>query len=145
MTDLTGDDTMQMPERAKRMGANINTVVGILSIVSSVGMGVWVTANKSRDIEDLQNWKKDFIIQNEATGVRVDERLKSLEGKQSLADGDIKTLGFRMSASEQSVGSVLASIKDLTSSVNELNGDVKVVREILVRQDRQDRQIPSLR
>jgi hypothetical protein len=128
---------MQMPERAKRMGANINTVVGILSIVSSVGMGVWVTANKSRDIEDLQNWRKDFIVQTEATAARVDQRLKTVEEKQGSSDGDIKTLGFRMSASEQSVGSVLASIKDLTSSVNELNGDVKVVREILQRQDRQ--------
>ncbi|AVA20689.1 hypothetical protein NXC24_CH01022 [Rhizobium sp. NXC24] len=128
---------MQMPERAKRMGANINTLVGILSIASSVGMGVWVTANKSRDIEDLQGWRKDFIVLTEATSARVDQRLQAIETRQSTAEGDIKTLGFRMSASEQSVGSVLASIKDLTSSVNELNGDVKVVREILQRQDRQ--------
>ncbi|SCB48231.1 hypothetical protein [Rhizobium tropici] len=113
---------MQMPERAKRMGANINTLVGILSIASSVGMGVWVTANKSRDIEDLQGWRKDFIVQTEANSARVDQRLQAIETRQSTAEGDIKTLGFRMSASEQSVGSVLASIKDLTSSVNELNG-----------------------
>jgi uncharacterized protein (UPF0335 family) len=140
---------MQMSERAKKMGANFNTgvmlLVGALSIASSIGTGVWVTANKSRDIEELQNWRKDIMVQTETTAARVDQRLKTVEEKQSMTDGDLKTLGFRMSASEQSVGSVLASIKDLTSSVNELNGDVKVVREILVRQDRQDRQIPSLR
>ncbi|WP_245459562.1 hypothetical protein [Rhizobium sp. CCGE531] len=137
MADETGDEEMQMPERAKKMGANINTLVGILSIASSVGIGVWVTANKSRDIEDLQGWRKDFIVQAEANSARVDQRLQAIETRQSTAEGDIKTLGYRMSASEQSVGSVLASIKDLTSSVHELNGDVKVVPEILQRQDRQ--------
>jgi uncharacterized protein (UPF0335 family) len=136
---------MGISGRIKDLGGNLNSLIGVLSIASSVGMCVWVTANRNRDIEDLQNWRKDFMVQTEASAARFDQRLKTVEEKQPITDGDLKTLGFRMSANEQSVGSVLASIKDLTSSVNELNGDVKVVREILVRQDRQDRQIPNLR
>lgn len=128
---------MQMPERAKKMGANINTVVGMLSIVSSIGMGVWVTANKSRDIEELQNWRKDYIVQSEANAARFDQRLKTVEDKQAVGEGDVKALTYRMGTNEQNVGTVLASIKDLSSNVNELTGDVKVVREILQRQDRQ--------
>ncbi|MBB3385976.1 MULTISPECIES: hypothetical protein [unclassified Rhizobium] len=132
---------MQIRERARKMGVNLNTYVGIavgvLSIASSVGMCIWVTANKSRDVEDLQNWRKDYIVQSEANAARFDQRLKTVEDKQAVGEGDVKALTYRMGTNEQNVGTVLASIKDLSSNVNELTGDVKVVREILQRQDRQ--------
>lgn len=132
---------MQIRERARKLGVNLNTYVGIavgfLSIASSICVGIWVTANKSRDVEDLQSWRKDYIVQSEAQAARFDQRLKTVEEKQAVGEGDVKTLTYRMTSNEQNVGTVLASIKDLSSNVNELTGDVKVVREILQRQDRQ--------
>lgn len=128
---------MQIQERAKKMGANLNTivviVVGILSIASSVGTGVWVTANKSRDIEDLQNWRTD----TKTILASLAERVRGVEDRQQATDGRVDNLNYRANISEQNLAGITGSIKDLSSSVNELTGDVKVVREILQRQDRQ--------
>jgi peptidoglycan hydrolase CwlO-like protein len=135
--DESGDAEMQIPERARKLGANFNTFVmvamGVLSIASSVGTSVWVTANKSRDIEDLQNWRTD----TKTVLAALTERVRTTEDKQQAIDGRIDNLNYRANISEQNLAGITGSIKDLSSSVNELTGDVKVVREILQRQDRQ--------
>jgi uncharacterized protein (UPF0335 family) len=128
---------MQISERAKNMGANLNTIVviavGMLSIASSIGMGVWVTANKSRDIEELQNWQAD----TKTVLASISERVRTGEAQQQATDGRVDNLAYRANMSEQNLAGITASIKEVSSSVNALTGDVKVVREILQRQDRQ--------
>lgn len=137
---------MNLQQKAKLWGANFNTGVtigvGLVTIASFIGTAVWITANRSRDIDDVKSWEvahenlhKDLRGRNETQAARFDERLKTLEDKQTTTEGDVKTLTYRTTATEQSVGSVVASIKELTSSVNLLSGDVRVVREIVTRQD----------
>lgn len=137
---------MGVSETARRAGWNLNSsltlAVGLISVASSVGMAVWVTANKSRDVEDLQGWRtsheqvfKDRQTKIETRDARVDERLKSIEDRQSSTESDVKLLTQRTQANEQAVGQILASIKELTTSVNDMSGDVKVMRAIVQRQD----------
>jgi uncharacterized protein (UPF0335 family) len=105
----------------------------MLSIASSIGMGVWVTANKSRDIEELQNWQAD----TKTILASISERVRTGEAQQQATDGRVDNLAYRANMSEQNLAGITASIKEVSSSVNALTGDVKVVREILQRQDRQ--------
>lgn len=142
VADEPETEEMNVSERAKKAGWNINSslvvIMGLISVGSSVGTAVWVTANKSRDIEELQSWKvqheaqiKDRQIANEKITTELKTILDNSTARITTAESDIKMLTLRMSANEQSVGQVLSSVKELTASVNDVSSDMKVVRAIL--------------
>lgn len=124
--------------RARTMEWNLNTVIQLVSLAVMALGGVTIWVEKSRDIEELQNWRgghelyhKERLAEVKAMEGRTEERFRTIEGEVRKIDN----LAYRIAAAEQSAASTAAAIKDLQALVSQQSGDIKVIREILQRID----------
>ncbi|KQU79317.1 hypothetical protein ASD00_36280 [Ensifer sp. Root31] len=126
--------TMELPKRAQRLEWNLNTIIQLVTLVCMFAGGVAIWVEKSRDIEELQNWHaghellhKERLVEVKAVEARNEERFRSLEADVRK----IENLTYRVTIMEQFSGSTTTAIKDLQSLVSQQSGGLKVMREIL--------------
>lgn len=105
---------------------NINTIISVLGfgitlVAISIGYGQFT--------ERMEQATLDFSTYRTAT----DLRLSKLETDTRQIDN----LAFRMAAAESSNATVTKVMADLQAAVAQQSGDIRVVREILTRLDRQ--------
>lgn len=122
---------------------NLNTLLNVVTIVTVVVSGVTLTVNKSRDIEDIQQWRqaveqisKERMSETESVRARSDERFRNLEKTGALYDKQIEGIFYRVTVLEQSMVNQGKVVSDVQTSLNDLKSDLKVVRTILERQDK---------
>lgn len=103
-------------------GININTIIMVCGFLAmTVGWGV-IWGQTSNDVKSLIEFRNDASVE-----------LRRLD-----------SLAFQVTANEMETRSVSAALSDLKDAVSEQGGDIKVVREILQRLERQG-QTGSLR
>lgn len=131
----TGDGKMGI-SRAPKLEWNLNTILQLISLTTFAATGIWVWANTTRDIEDLQRWRlgheayhKERLAEVKAMEGRTEERFRTIEAEVRKIDG----LAYRIGAAEQSMATTAAAIRDLQDLVSAQSGDIKVIREILQR------------
>ncbi|RVN60332.1 hypothetical protein CN100_01220 [Sinorhizobium meliloti] len=142
------DEAMELPKRAARLEWNLNTIIqGVTLLVMGIG-GVTIWVEKSRDIEELQSWRKsveqsqkDRLAEFRERDGRTEERFRGLENEVRKIDN----LTYRVTVTEQSTATITTAIKDLQSLLNAQSGDLKVVREILQRIEASQRDGAQLR
>ena len=124
--------------RAPKLEWNLNTLLQIISLLTLLSGGIYVWANTTRDIEELQRWRAEHeqynterLAEVKAREGRTEERFRSIESEVRKIDN----LSYRIAAAEQSAASTAAAIKDLQALVSAQSGDIKVIREILQRID----------
>lgn len=122
--------------RAPKLEWNLNTVLQVISLLSFLVGGIYLWANTTRDVEDLQHWRigheqyhKERLAEVKGIEGRTEERFRAIEGEVRKIDG----LSYRIAAAEQSTATTAAAIKDLQALVSAQSGDIKVIREILQR------------
>ena len=105
--------------RAPKLEWNLNTVLQVISLLSFLAGGIYVWANTTRDIEELQRWRsgheqyhKERLAEVKAAiEGRTEERFRSIEGEVRKIDN----LAYRIAAAEQTTASTAAAINDLQS------------------------------
>jgi len=130
---------MRLPPKGK-FEWNLNTLLQLVTLATVIIGGVTIWVNKSRDIEDLQDWRvsheqvhKDRLIEVKANDARNDEWKKGVESDIRKLNGSVDNLSYRVTANEQATASALETNKEFQTTLNQLGGDMKVVREILQR------------
>lgn len=133
--------------RAPKLEWNLNTVLQLVSLTTFAATGIYVWANTTRDIEELQRWRsgheqyhKERLAEVKAIEGRTEERFRSIEGEVRKIDN----LAYRIAAAEQTTANTAAAIKDLQALVSAQSGDIKVIREILQRIEAGQRRGPTL-
>lgn len=119
-----------MPEKETPMnlpkGTNINTIVSAAGFLVLLGGIVWT---EGRSAEQLAATQASLASYRAATDLRI-ARLET-DTRQ------IDNLNFRMQAAESANASVGRVLDELQSAVSQQSGDIRVVREILQRLERQ--------
>lgn len=115
---------MQIPPVKREL--NINTVIsvagfGIMLASMAVGYG--------RFTEQMMQTTAELSAYKAATDLRI--------AKLETDTRQLDNLAFRMSAAETSNAAVTRALGDLQSAVANQSGDIKVIREILVRIEQQ--------
>lgn len=131
-------DAMELPRRASKLEWNLNTIIQIITLVGMCVGGVAIWVDKSRDIEELQAWRtaieqdrKEKSAEYRASMAKLEERVKGTEKDI----GKIDNLQYRLTVAEQSTATTATAMKELQDSLNDMNGDIRVMREILQRLD----------
>lgn len=126
--------------RAPKMEWNLNTLLQIVSLLTLLSGGIYVWANTTRDIEELQRWRvghdqyhKERLAEVKANEGRTEERFRSLEADSRKTTSMVENLSYRVTVAEQSTTTTATAIKELQTLVSQQAGDIKVVREILQR------------
>lgn len=129
---------MELPKRAPKLEWNLNTIVQIITLIGMCVGGVAIWVDKSRDIEELQAWRtaieqdrKEKSAEYRANMAKLEERVKGTEKDI----GKIDNLQYRLTVAEQSTATTATAMKELQDSLNDMNGDIRVMREILQRLD----------
>ncbi|MGV8865203.1 MAG: hypothetical protein ACOH2T_29205 [Pseudomonas sp.] len=119
---------MNLPPIDKKM--NINTIIMVagfaLTFMMTIGGMVWTSSQLAGQISS--NTK--MIMDYRAT---TDSRIAAIEADTRQIDN----LAYRINAAEGANIAVSKSLEDLKAAVSEQSGDLKLVREILQRLDRQ--------
>ncbi|SOC43056.1 hypothetical protein SAMN05892877_110259, partial [Rhizobium subbaraonis] len=117
---------------------NLNTIIQIITLIGMCVGGVAIWVDKSRDIEELQAWRtsieqdrKEKSAEYRANMAKLEERVKGTEKDI----GKIDNLQYRLTVAEQSTATTATAMKELQDSLNDMNGDIRVMREILQRLD----------
>ncbi|WLR98737.1 hypothetical protein [Shinella sumterensis] len=138
------DKTMGI-SRAPKLEWNLNTLLQLVSLATLLATGIYVWANTTRDVEELQRWRmgheqyhKERLAEVKSVEGRTEERFRSIESEVRKIDN----LTYRIAAAEQTTATTSAAIKDLQSLVSAQSGDIKVIREILQRLEAGQRRSP---
>lgn len=133
---------MTLPPRAPRLEWNLNTLIQLMTLFGMIIGGVMIWTEKTRDIDDLQNWRssheqyhKERLAEVKSTEAANAERFRTFEARMNDGERKIDQLTYRVTVTEQSAASITNSIKDLQALVNKTAGDLQVVREILQRME----------
>lgn len=131
--------------RAPNLEWNLNTLLQLVSLATLLATGIYVWANTTRDVEELQRWRmgheqyhKERLAEVKSVEGRTEERFRSIESEVRKIDN----LTYRIAEAEQTTVTTLAAIKDLQSLVSAQSGDIKVIREILQRLEAGQRRSP---
>jgi len=97
---------------------------------------------KSRDIEDLQNWKiaheqtnRERLAEIKERDGKIDATITGLTADINAQAKKVDNLEYRVAVGEASLSQMAATQKDLQESVSDMKGDIKVIREIVTRLD----------
>lgn len=140
---MTGIDEMQFPKRSPRLEWNLNTIINLLTLLGMISGGVYIWANTTRDIEDLQTWRtsheqyhKERLADARAAEASFNERLRAEEVRGNEIERKIDNLTYRVTVAEQSAVTISSSIKDLQTGLNKFGSDLQVMKEILQRMEK---------
>ncbi len=111
------------------MGANLNTVLQLITLASVIYGGIYIWVNTSRDIDDLKSWRMDV----KSVEARNEDRFKSIETDARKTSAAHDALQFRVSSVEQQASGLSQSLKEIQFAVNAQSGDLRVIKEILQR------------
>lgn len=105
---------------------NVNTIISVIGLLTTVFGGVYaysqITAQVGFTAQEFANYR-----------VATDARLAALEAGSRRIDA----LEFRVSANEIDNAAMVKGMSDLQSAVAQQSGDIRVMREILQRIERQ--------
>ena len=144
---------MKLPIRENKV--NWNTVISaagfaIMIAVYAVSFGEFRAgvSETNRNLEDLeanvQQWRtshmdyhRERATQLDSSTARMDERVNATERRLQ----DMATLTHRVTVLEQGAASLTKSVADLNSAMSVISGDIRVIRESLLRLERSSEQL----
>lgn len=130
---------MRLPAKGK-IEWNLNTVIALcgfagLFVAWGIAWGEQSTTNKNQD-EKIEKIDRKFTEQistgsaeRKQTDARFDERIRGVETEVRKIDN----ITYRITVQEQSTATLAKSVEDIKNSITTLASDVRVVREILQR------------
>lgn len=132
--------------RAPKLEWNLNTIIQLVTLGGMIVGGVVIWVDKSRDIEELQAWRanheqlhKDRLVEVKSIEARNDERFKGIEADVRRLSAKSENLDYRLTSSEQAVGSVVQTIKDIQQAVSAQSGDLREIKVIVQRMEKGQR------
>lgn len=141
---------MKMPERENKI--NWNTAISaagfaIVIAVYLVSFGEFRAQvfESNRNLENLTNnveeWRaahldyhRERAAELNTANTRVDQRITGLENRMQ----DLATLTHRVTVVEQGAASLTKSVAELTSAMSTISGDIRVIRESILRLEREN-------
>lgn len=134
------------PERLKW---NLNTLLGaatLITAISTIGLTGYTWANTTRDIQDLVEWKtahestqRERLAEIKERDGKVDATISNLAQDINAQAKKVDNLEYRVAVSETSMTAMALAQKDMQGSVSDMQGDLKVIREIVTRLDQSNK------
>lgn len=141
---------MKMPERENKI--NWNTALSAAGF--AVVIGVYLISfgefraqvfESNRNLENLttnvEAWRvthldyhRERATELNSLNARTDQRIQSLENRMQ----DLATLTHRVTVVEQGAASLTKSVAELTSAMSTISGDIRVIRESILRLEREN-------
>lgn len=117
---------------------NLTSAIAVAGFAITVGTMVWKDSGFRANVITWQQAHESYHVERarELTthNVRTDERLKQVEGHAST----IANLEYRMAVQEQGTTSLTAAVADLRQGLNDVSADIRLIREIVTRMDRNE-------
>lgn len=140
---------MKMPARENKV--NWNTAISAAGFAIVIGLYLVSFGEfrarvfeSDRNLEDLtrnvEDWRtahldyhRERSADTGATFARGDQRITALEQRMQ----ELATLAQRVAAVEQGAASLTKSVAELTSAMSTISGDIRVIRESILRLERE--------
>ena len=142
------EPTMHMPERENKVNWNTAISLGGFAIVVAVYLVSFgefraQVFESNRNIaaltQNVEEWRvahmqyhRDRSADLNALNARTDQRLKTIEDRMQ----ELSTLSYRVTVVEQGAASLTKSVAELTSAMSVISGDIRVIRESILRLER---------
>lgn len=140
---------MKMPERENKV--NWNTAISaagfaIMILIYAVSFGEFraSVSESAKSLSSLQanveGWRdthmeyhRERASELNATMTRIGQRIDALENRMQ----DLATLTHRVTVVEQGAASLTKSVAELTTAMAAISGDIRVIRESILRLERE--------
>lgn len=122
-------------DKKKFLEFNLNTILVLAQMIGFFGYVGYTYANQNRDIEELQKWRSAYEAETKAFRAKVEEGTQSQ--RLDIAQYQRKTdnVEYRLTVLETATASQAEEQQKMTERLGEISGDLKVVKELLVRMD----------
>lgn len=121
---------------------NLNTLISAITLFVMVAGWVYYWANTVRDIEELKEWRDthEKTVENRLSESReqrgqTEARVRAAETKAIEMERRVDQTVYRVTVLETSLSTQQEQQQKLTEVLSELQGDMKVVRELVQRMD----------
>ena len=122
----------------KKFEWNLNTIIQLATLAVMVGGWVYYWANTVRDIEELKQWQVQHdrgLAESREVRGQTEVRIRTVEDKATASDRAQDQIAYRVTVLETSLATQQQQQQKLTEVLAELQGDMKVVRELVQRMD----------
>lgn len=123
---------MQISAPKVKYEVNLNTIIVLVGFASTSLAGGSVWGNITTRIANIEASSVDRATQQAASMSNLSTRIDSMDVELRKYDN----LSYRITIQEQGSASLAKSVEELKAAVNSQGADVRVIREILTRQDR---------
>lgn len=117
---------------------NLTSAIAIAGLAITLGTMVWkdsgYRSNMTSWVTSHESYHVERARELTTHNVRTDERLKQVEGHSTT----IANLEYRMAVQEQGTTSLTAAVADLRQGINDVTADIRLIREIVTRMERQE-------
>lgn len=117
---------------------NLTSGIAIAGLVITLGTMVWkdsgYRANMTAWVSSHESYHVERARELTTHNVRTDERLKQVEALATTT----ANLEYRMAVQEQGTTSLTAAVADLRQGINDVTADIRLIREIVTRMERQE-------
>lgn len=119
---------------------NLNTIALLLTLVVSVGGGFYFAGQQTKRLDGLDTWVERHD-QLQATR-SADMAAKFADANARITSNQVEArkidnLAYRTTVLEQGAANTQKSLGDLKEQLGSLSADIRVVREILQRMDKE--------
>lgn len=141
---MTENPHMHLPQRARPFEWNLNTILGLVTLVTVILTGGYWLNDNDRDIAAIQEWIGEHEgVSRERRGEvegdlsRVATQVVTLDDRLDVEEATVSRISDRVSAAEARSAEVAATIRELQTSINQQSGDLKVILAWIDEQRRQ--------
>lgn len=121
---------------------NLNTVISAITLFVMVAGWVYYWANTVRDIEELKEWRgahektvETRLAESREQRGQTEARVRAAETKAIEMERRVDQTVYRVTVLETSLSTQQEQQQKLTEVLSDLQGDMKVVRELVQRMD----------
>lgn len=125
---------MQLSAPTVKYEVNLNTILLLVGFAGvTIGWGV-IWGNTTSRISALETQVSERNTQQATATATQNVRIDAMDAELRKYDN----LAYRVTVQEQGAASLAKSVEELKAAVNSQGADVRVIREILTRQDHDD-------
>lgn len=124
-------DLMEIPRRAPKLEWNLNTLIQIITPQCALGRGD--LGGQESGHRGPAAWRqghetlhKERLVDVKAIEGRNEARFSTIESEVRKIDN----LDYRLTVAEQATATTATAMRELQDSLNDMNGDIRVMREI---------------
>lgn len=118
---------------------NLNTVVLLVGLLGTIGGAFYTAGQQAKRVDNIDSWITGHEDTHKTTAAEFAGKFADIYARFRTSDQElqrVENLSYRTTVLEQGAANTQRALSDVKDQLNTLSADIRVMREILTRMDK---------